>query len=193
MTMATSCSHAEGSTTRYKDPEERFILELPADWHLYPEGLDQLESRPFNASQRVSGVAFDGYPGPDPEHLSVPVSESQYPVGTAAVRSIGERERDFVSRYLLTQTVLPYEEEADYREMLKQDFALGEDVEGVRVLVQYRETATNDLAAVFLQSVTNADDTQMYSIAVGCSVECFQAHEVEIAEVVTSWKVNTRE
>jgi hypothetical protein len=185
---------AASDTQTYRDPDERFLFKLPADWNVYTEELEAVATRPFNGTNpEVSGVFFDGYPNEDAQHLAVSVAEAQFPIGTAAVRPIDDQERDYISRFLLAQTVLPYQEQEEVREMLKQDFEFADEVEGVRVFVSYRERETDELAVVFLKSVTNADDTRMYSIAVGCSLECFQAYEQDIEEVVESWIINTRD
>jgi hypothetical protein len=45
---------------------------------------------------------------------------------------------------------------------------------------------------VHLISVTDPEVTTLYQVAIGCSLECFQAYVPEIIEIVDSWLVNTR-
>lgn len=190
--LLSGCAGEDSGFRTYRDPEQRFLFRIPADWHLYEDG--SVERTPFFPQvDAVQAVPFDGFPVPGPENFQRPLSTASHPLGTAAFRPIRQDERDYVSRFVLTQMVVPYQRQEEVQELLKEDVELGNDFEGVQVLVQFREPQTNQLAAVFLQSVTNTDDTALYSIAVGCSVECFQEHRQEITEVVSSWIVNTRQ
>lgn len=188
-----ACSPADTSGVAYKDPEELYYFELPDEWNLYEEGTAPLTSRPFNpTAPELEGVYFDRFPEADPGNFAMVVAEAEYPVGMATVRPVGEEERDFLSRAHLAQTIFPYREQPQYQELLKEDFEFEEDVEGIVRAVQYRDAQTNDLAVVMMQSVTDAQDTRVYAIAVGCSAICFQQYQDEIVSIVSSWKVNTR-
>jgi hypothetical protein len=77
------------------------------------------------------------------------------------------------------------------RELVKADLDFGKSFEGVEVIVVYTDEATASDAGVYLMSVTDPDVTRMYSMAVGCSLDCFQLHQDEISDVMNSWLVNT--
>lgn len=190
LALSAACGGQDPSSRTYKDPGLRFIFEVPDGWNLYPDarpgGLAILAD-----AERGSRVPFDGFPQANPANLTTPLSQAPYPLGAAGVRPITEEERDLVSRLWISQTVLPYQQEAGFEEVFKEDYEQADDFEGIRLLVQYREDETNELAAVFMEALTDPEDTTLYSIAVGCSVECFRQHQGDIAEVVSSWKVNT--
>ena len=120
------------------------------------------------------------------------VSNQEYPVGSAVVRAIPASQRDQISRYWLAELVLPYHAQPVAREELKQDITLGEGFDGVQLIVTFNDATTSADAAVILISITDPDVEAMYSIAVGCSIECFNENLDAIIAVIDSWLVNTR-
>ncbi len=190
---------AEGSI-RYVDPSSQTLIEVPASWHLYElEELSQrLDDLPFvEAVQGLefplqSMVAFDGAPFERAENLAVAIPEADYPIGAATVRSIGDVEREFVSRFTLTQAVIPYRSLPNAQEIMKEDFGFGNGYEGVRVLVAFGDETGQEVGVAYLISVTDPEDTRMFSVAAGCSRDCFVERQDEIESVVDSWLVNTR-
>ncbi len=189
-------------TVRYVDPSSQTLIDIPGSWHLYDlsqltasPGLDDL---PF--VEPVQGlefplqslVAFDGAPFEDTSNLSVAIPDASYPIGAAAVRSIGDTERDFVSRFTLTQAVVPYRSLPNSQEITKEDFSFGNGYDGVRVLVAFGDETGQKVGVAYLISVTDPADQRMFSVAAGCSRDCFIAHQTEIEQVVDSWLVNTR-
>ena len=75
---------------------------------------------------------------------------------------------------------------------MKQDISLGEGFDGVQLIVSFNDATTSSDAAVILISITDPAVEQMYSIAVGCSISCFNANVDAIVDVIDSWLVNTR-
>lgn len=199
--LLTACSGA-GATDElitYTDPDRLTLLEMPPDWHLYEiEEINQLDRVPF--VQEVQGlefpvesvIGFDAAPVADVDNLATDLVEADYPIGAATIRSVGERERDFVSRYALTQSVVPYFTVPNARELSKEDFTFGDGYEGVRVLVAYPDATGAGLGVAYLISVTDAEDQRIFSVVAGCSRECFIDRQTDIESVVDSWLVNTR-
>lgn len=197
---APACAQSGGDgLVTYTDPESRTLLEVPTDWHLYEiDEINQLDQVPF--VQDVQGlefpvesvVGFDAAPVDDVENLATDLVEADYPIGAATIRSIGETQRDFVSRYALTQSVIPYFAVPNARELSKDDFTFGDGYEGVRVLVAYPDAAGRSIGVAYLISVTDDQDEQIFSVVAGCSRECFVERQSDIESVVDSWLVNTR-
>lgn len=196
---ATACGRASASGDVYTDPERRFLIRLPDGWNLYlPEDLTGLESVPFVNSVQglefppLSLVGFDAAPVKGAGNLSVPLVQADYPIGVATVRSIGPVQRDFVSRFVLTEAVVPYRSLPNSRELLKEDFSFGRGYDGVRVLVVFSDEVGREFGVAYLISVTDPADSRMYSVVAGCSRDCFIQYQDAIEQVVDSWMVNTR-
>ncbi|MFQ5966250.1 MAG: hypothetical protein ACE5MI_01420 [Acidimicrobiia bacterium] len=196
--VSAACSSSESGSITYQDPDRRSLFELPASWNLY-EG-DHLAgvTVPFITQGAdfqlpvLSQVAFDGAPSRDSDNLTGSISTAQFPVGSVTVREIGVDERDFISRFLLAELVVPYHSQLGSQELLKQDFSFDDDFRGVQLAVAYTDAVTEQEAAVYLISVTDPGVTKMYSIAVGCSLDCFGRNQTEILAIVDSYLVNTR-
>jgi hypothetical protein len=160
--------------------------------------LSELDDLPFDEAVEgftfpaVSNLAFDGDPVRDVTHLSRTLPEAEYPIGLMSVRQIGETEKDFLSRAVLTQSLLPYYNLANSQELTKEDFTFGSGFDGVRVLVAFEDEAGENQGVAYLITVSNPEDTRMYSIIAGCSRECFISHQDTIVGVVDSWLVNKR-
>lgn len=194
-----ACGGGDGDLVRYGDPEDQTLFALPSDWNLYPyEELATLESLPFVASVQglefptVSAIGFDAGPVRDPSNLASDLLESGYPIGAASIRTVGEAERDFLSRYTLTQSVLPYRSLSNPQEITKEDFSFGNGYDGVRVLVSYTDPTGQQIGVAYLISVTDAEEQTLYTMVAGCSFECYRDNRDTIEGVVDSWLVNTR-
>ena len=120
------------------------------------------------------------------------VAEADYPIGAASVRQIGDLERDFLSRSMLTQSVVPYATMPNPEEITKEDFSFGNGFDGVRALVSFESATGNDLGVAYMISVSDPDDRRIYSIAAGCNRDCFIANQDTITKVVDSWLVNKK-
>ena len=194
----SACGSSNPDVVTYRDPDRHSLFELPTEWNLY-EG-DQLTqvSIPFVIQGQdfqlpvISQMAFDGAPDSDPDNVGNSVSTSSFPIGAVTVREIGPDERDFMSRFLLAELVVPYHSQLGSEEILKQDFVFDNDFRGVQLAIAYTDSVTEAEAAVYLISVTDPNVTRMYSIAVGCSLDCFSTHQEDIVAVVDSYLVNTR-
>ena len=121
--------------------------------------------------------------------------ERQHPVTADSPSGLdyppGGRGSATPSRRLLSQVAVPYEG-LQITPELQEPFEFAEGFDGVRQLAVYTDPASGNEAAVYLISVTDDEDARIYSVAVGCSVECFMEHQEKISEVVDSWLVNVR-
>ncbi len=200
MLAVMSCGGSSGEIQTYRDPDRLVKFDVPSDWRIYDaDDLAGVTATPFVTQgvdfelPVVSRVVFDAAPEPDLDRLDEPISTAEHPVGSAVVRSISADQRDVISRYLLAELVVPYHSQPAAEELLKQDFDLGDDFEGVQLAVVYTDETTDEDAGAFFISVTDPEVTRLFQVAVGCSIECFNRHQSDIARVVDSWVVNTSE
>lgn len=194
-----ACSEgADAGLQAVRDDSRLMFFEVPDEWAVFGTAdLEGVIDTPFVAQDPdftlpvVSRVVFQGV-GADAGIPGTDVSSFSYPVGSAVVRTISESQRDIMSRYLLQEMVVPYHGQPAAQEILKEDVSLGDGFAGVQMVVAYTDGTTDRDAAVAFISITDPAVDRMFSIAVGCSLECFQEHQTAILGVVDSWLVNTR-
>lgn len=198
--LLAACSASDADLRRYTDPDERTLFAVPPEWNLYEFGeMAALDPLPFTAPVQgltfapISSVGFDGGPLHDPANLQTDLLEATYPIGASVVRRIGPAERDFLSRFTLTQSVIPYRSLTNAQEITKEDFTFGNGFDGVRVLVSYTDATGQQVGVAYMISVTDDDEELMYSMVAGCSFECYRDNRDSIEGVVDSWLVNTRD
>jgi hypothetical protein len=199
LVVLAACGGDSAEVVTHTDDQRLARFQIPEEWHTYElSELSSLEDMPFDEAVQgftfppVSGIAFDGDPVRDVEHLSRDLPQAEYPIGAMSVRQIGEAEKDFLSRAVLTQSVLPYYNLSNSQEIQKEDFSFGSGFDGVRVLVSFEDEAGENQGVAYLITVSNPDDTRMYSMIAGCSRQCFIDHQETIVGVVDSWLVNKR-
>lgn len=197
--LLAACAGADSGLVTFTDEDRLTKFEVPEAWHIYElTELSSLEDLPFDEQVQgfsfpaISSVGFDGGPVRDVTNLTSALPEADYPIGAMSVRQVGEMERDLLSRAMLTQSVLPYYQLANSQEITKEDFSFGEGFDGVRVLVAYQNEAATGQGVAYLISVSNDDDTRIYSMIAGCNRECFIANQETIEKVVDSWLINKR-
>ena len=195
----SACSDGGADTRTVTDEQRLNRFDVPADWHVYElSELSTLDQLPFDAPYQgftfpaVASMGFDGAPVEDVSFLTTSLAEAEYPLGAASVRQVGDVEREFLSRAMLSQSVLPYRSLANAEELQKEDFSFGSGFDGVRVLVSFENETGNDLGVAYMISVSDPDDTRIYSIVAGCNRECFIANQDTITKVVDSWLVNKK-
>lgn len=194
-----ACSGADADVRSVTDEESLHRFDLPNGWHIYElSELSTLEQLPFDAAYQgfsfpaITSIGFDGAPVEDVTQLGTGLAEADYPIGAASVRQVGDVERDFLSRAMLSQSVLPYQTMASPEEIQKEDFSFGSGFDGIRVLVSFQSETGNDLGVAYLISVSDPDDSRIFSIVAGCNRECFIANQDTITKVVDSWLVNKK-
>jgi hypothetical protein len=197
--LLSACSGGDSGTRTITDDESLSRFDLPHDWHVYElDELSKLEQLPFDAGYQgftfpaVTSIGFDGAPAQDVTRLNTSVADSDYPIGAASVRQVGDIERDFLSRAMLAQSVIPYVQLANPDELQKEDFSFGAGFDGVRLLVSFESASGSDLGVAYLISVSDPDNRRIYSIVAGCNRDCFIANQDTITKVVDSWLVNKK-
>ncbi|HET8738150.1 MAG TPA: hypothetical protein VFO17_00280 [Acidimicrobiia bacterium] len=197
--LLAGCASGESDLVTVTDDQSLARFDVPKDWHTYDlDELSTLETLPFDAPYQgftfpaITSIGFDGAPVQDVTRLTESVAEADYPIGAASVRQIGDLERDFLSRSMLTQSVVPYATMPNPEEITKEDFSFGNGFDGVRALVSFESATGNDLGVAYMISVSDPDDRRIYSIAAGCNRDCFIANQDTITKVVDSWLVNKK-
>jgi hypothetical protein len=191
-------SGSDSGVQQVRDSAQEMYFEVPEEWAVFlSDDLAGLTDTPFVSQDAAlslpvfSRVVFHAA-GPDAGLPAANTSDLDYPVGAAVVRTIPASMRDQISRYWLAELVIPYHSQPVAQEELKEDVTVGDGFDGVKVLVLYNDAATESDAAAFLISVTDPEVEFMYSIAIGCSLACFNEHVQDIVDIVDSWLVNTR-
>ena len=191
-------SGSDSGVQQVRDSAQEMYFEVPEEWAVFlSDDLAGLTETPFVSQDGAlslpvfSRVVFHAA-GPDAGLPAANTSDLEYPVGAAVVRTIPASMRDQISRYWLAELVIPYHSQPVAQEELKEDVTIGEGFDGVKVLVLYNDATTESDAAAFLISVTDPEVEFMYSIAIGCSLTCFNEHVQAIVDIVDSWLVNTR-
>jgi hypothetical protein len=197
--VLAACGGAGSGVVTLTDPERLGKFDIPESWNVYElSELSALEDLPFDeqvqghAFPAISSIGFDGGPVRDVANLAAALPDAEYPIGAMSVRQVGEVEKDLLSRAMLTQSVLPYYGLSNSQEITKEDFSFGGGFDGVRVLVAFQNEEATDQGVAYLISVSNAEDTRIYSMIAGCNRECFIANQDTIEKVVDSWLVNKR-
>ncbi len=196
---ATACAQGSSATQSITDADNLTRIDLPSDWqHFSSDELSGLATTPFVVQSAgfempvVARFAFDASPVPTTDHFLLPLSDADFPIGSSVVRRISPLTRDFVSRFILAEAVAPYHQASESRLLAKKDIDLGNDYRGVQVTVTYNDPGTEAEVGVHLISLTNPEVTMLYHVAIGCSLECFDAFGLQILEIVDTWLVNTR-
>jgi len=197
--LLAACSDADAGVMTFTDEERLTKFDIPESWHVYElSELSALEDLPFDEQVQgfsfpaISSVGCDGGPVRDVANLTTELPAADFPIGAMSVRQVGEVEKDLLSRAMLTQSVLPYYGLSNSEEITKEDFSFGNGFDGVRVLVAFQDEAATGQGVAYLISVSNEDDTRIYSMIAGCNRECFVANQETIEKVVDSWLVNKR-
>ncbi|MEX0699591.1 MAG: hypothetical protein WD354_07635, partial [Acidimicrobiia bacterium] len=140
--VAAACGSEQAETMTYTDPGNLSLVNVPVEWNAYQlDELTTLESLPFNAPfqqfefPHVASIAFDAAPARDISNVTASLAAANYPIGSMSVRTVGDVEKEFLSRATLSQTVIPYYQYVDPTEHVKEDFSFGDGFDGVRVLV----------------------------------------------------------
>lgn len=196
--LLAGCGDAStGDVRAVRDAGRDVFFELPTDWTVLDESVLQgLGVTPFVDQGTlnlpiVSRVVFHG-PGLSAEDTTLDPAAYGSPVGSAVVRAIPDGARDFMSRFVLAEAVVAYHDRPIATEYLKQDIEIADGYQGVQLLITFADSEDQVPAAVLFAAVTDPVDEVLYSIAVGCSSECFNRYAEMIGAIVDSWLVNTR-
>ncbi len=195
--LVTACGGGDPDITVYRDAENRSLFELPKNWNLYrADELAQIAPVPFvpdiGGYRPISFVAFDGAAGRNLNNLSVDAATSPFPVGAQIIRQISTEEKDLLSRRLMAVSAYDVTNPGQGVEIDTWDFTFGRDFEGIGATVGLTTQDGQGQGLVYVLAVTNPEATELYSMAAGCSLECFAREGEQIVAAVESWIVNTR-
>ena len=196
--LLAGCGVTDSDTTVYKDLENRSLFELPKEWNLYrADELSLITPIPFvpdmGGYQPISFVAFDGAAGRNLANLNLDVTTSPFPIGAHIIRQISTEEKELLSRRLMARLAYDVTGPGQGVEIDTWDFTFGREFEGIGATVGLTNEEGSSQGLVYLLSVTNPSTTELYSIAAGCSLECFVRERDQIVGAVESWIVNTRQ
>ena len=195
--LLAACGGGDPDTTVYRDTENRTLFELPKDWNLYrADEVARITPLPFvpdlGGYRPISFVAFDGAAGRNLENLELDVTTSPFPVGAHIIRQISPEEKDLLSRRLMAVSAYDVTDPGQGVQIDTWDFTFGREFEGIGATVGLTDADGDRQGLVYVLAVTNPDGTEMYSMAAGCSLECFAREGEQIVAAVESWIVNTR-
>lgn len=195
--LLAACGGDDPDTTVYRDADNRSLFLLPNDWNLYrADELSQIAPVPFvpdlGGYRPISFVAFDGAAGRDLNNLSLDAATSPFPVGAQIIRQISVEEKDLLSRRLMAVSAYDVTNPGQGVEIDTWDFTFGRDFEGIGATVGLTAQDGQSQGLVYVLAVTNPEATELYSMAAGCSLECFAREGEQIVAAVESWIVNTR-
>lgn len=185
-------------TITYRDVENRSLFELPNDWHLYrADELVQVAPVPFlpdTGGNILSFVAFDGAAGRNLGNVAVDAAASEFPVGAQIIRQIGDTERNDISNRSMALSAYNAYTAGLGVEMLNliDDPEFDRNYDGIRGYLGVTLQDGTLEGVIYVRAVHNPEVTELYSMAAGCSVDCFTRERDAIEEAVNSWVVNTR-
>jgi hypothetical protein len=193
--LVAACSE-EGGSQGVRDADRSMFVEVPGGWTVFEaDTLTEDIGTPFVTQDPdfvlpvLSRIVFSQ--AADTSQITTP-SAANVPVGSATVRSITAAQKEQLSRLLMSQSVVPYSDYPASQVFLNEDIEVADDFDGIQVIVAYNDPNTDTDAAVSFVSVTDPAVTKLYTIAVGCSLDCFGQNQATINEIVDSWLVNTR-
>ena len=197
-TVVSACGEGSSETITYHDADDRSLFELPNDWHLYPaDELVQVAPVPFlpdTGGHMVSFVAFDGAAARNLGNVALDAAASEYPLGAQIIRQISDTQRNDISNRSMALSAYNVDSAGLGVEMLNlvDDPEFDRNYDGIRgYLGVTLEDGTLE-GVIYVRAVHNPEMTELYSMAAGCSVDCFTRERQTIEEAVNSWIVNTR-
>jgi hypothetical protein len=186
--------------TYVRNSEDGAYVRFPSDWHLFnPEEVlgrqaEQGGLTPGLAeqlAQRQWAVAFDADPQPTLDHLFV--EPNGHVIGLMRVRRLSEEERDQFSIASLRNEFIDVDEilltdQGRIEPLLSEDLTTPEGLRGLRL----RFNIGSPSGEVFTYDQTayvDAATEKVYLLALGCTVECFEAQRSEIERITESWTI----
>lgn len=192
-----ACGLGSPDSVTYRDAENRSLFELPDEWNLYTaDELIRVTPVPFlpdiGGYLPISFVAFDGAAGRSLDNLAVDATTSPYPIGAHIIRQISPEEKDLLSRRIMTLAAYDVTQGGQGVQIDTWDFTFGRDYSGIGAQLRLTNEDGRRQGLVYVLAVTNPEGTELYSMAAGCSRDCFTRQRQQIVDAVNSWAVNTR-
>jgi hypothetical protein len=186
--------------TYVRNSEDGAYVKFPSTWHLFkPEDVigrqaEQAELTPGLAEQLAQeqwAVAFDADPQPSLDHLFV--EPNGHVIGLMRVRQLSEEERDEFSLGHLRNEFIRIDEimqagVAAIEPLENEDLTTPEGMRGMRL----RFNISSPTGQVFTYDQTayvDAATEKVYLLALGCTVECFEAAQPQIEQITESWTI----
>ena len=196
--VLSACGGGNPDTITYRDAENRSLFELPNDWHLYrADELVRVAPVPFlpeTGGNILSFVAFDGAAGRNLGNVALDAAASEFPVGAQIIRQISDTERNDISNRSMALSAYNAYTAGLGVEMLDlvDDPAFDRNYDGIRGYLGVTLQDGSLEGVIYVRAVHNPDMTELFSMAAGCSLDCFTRERQAIEEAVNSWVVNTR-
>lgn len=196
--VISACGGGDPDKVTYRDAENRSLFELPKEWHLYR--ADELVSAgpvpflPEAGGSILSYVAFHGAASRSLGDLATGAAEAQYPLGAQIIRQVSADERNLLSNlYMAESAYATYSSSLGVQIIrLDNDPDFDRDYDGIRGYLGVTQDDNDLQGVIYVRAGHNPDGTELYSMAVGCSIECFTREQQVIEQAVNSWVVNTR-
>jgi len=181
--------------TYHSNRDENLYFKLPDDWTVF-DG-DDIPTDALTPGMWVRGFMA----GEEPSVDGVFALAAAEPRGFVFVEPLDVMERDTVSLRSLRGTLLgtdatgePLDPLAYAEQFPEQLQILGYDggvvydhgPHGVHLRVAISPPG-EETAVIDQLVLVDAGTSRMYVLSIGCSLECFEAHEREIEEVIDSW------
>lgn len=192
-----ACGLGSPDSVTYRDAENRSLFELPDEWNLYTaDELIRITPLPFlpdiGGYLPISFVAFDGAAGRSIDNLTIDATTSPYPIGAHIIRQISPEEKDLLSRRIMTLAAYDVTQGGQGVQIDTWDFTFGREYTGIGAQLRLTNEDGQRQGLVYVLAVTNPEGTELYSMAAGCSRDCFTRQRQQIVDAVNSWAVNTR-
>jgi hypothetical protein len=195
MAVAVLAGCAGSGYTYHANKDEKLYFKLPDDWTVYDTN-DLLKDNPAAAAHMWVRGFVAGTPSID----AVFTPNLPEPRGYVQILTLDPMERDGLSLATLRATNFGTDETSGAPidplmyaannpngrfEMLDYDDVVLDGPHGVHLRVAVHELAGDGIIdqTVLVDKAT----TKRYVLSIGCSPECFKAHESEINAVIKSW------
>ena len=191
----TACGAFEQSGYQFvRDTSTGTYLKVPDDWHVYDR--QEISDAMVKADLGPAGPfpflsVFDG--GRAPNAFFDPTGSS--PKGLVRVRDLVPGERDLTSFSTVREEIfkeLNDGVEAGAVEVLAAEEVKSGPARGQRVTFVVTDEETGERYVVDQVSLVDLDANRLHLLAVACTTACYEEHEDEIDEVVSSLIIKER-
>ena len=181
-----------------RSPSTGTYLKVPEEWTVHGHRdvtsfLDRIGKKPANFTATVAFVSTFGASSDLIEYPFDPLGPR--PAGMVRVRDLEPQERDRISFATMRDEIVPVEQgaQAGQLELLsREEIRPGEDTRGERLRYVVNDPDTGERFIIDQTTVLDGRTRRLYLLAVGCQASCFERHEGQIDEVVTSLTIKER-
>jgi hypothetical protein len=175
------------------------FYKVPNDWHqLSQKNLDSALTAEGLSAQGVWSTAFDGANSPSGTDFLAPNLAQPFvfaEVGTLSSTGMNELSYNMLRDFLLPVSSSARSEDTDFpltdfKSIRDQTITAKQGVHGVRETFQYT-FPTGEVDTFDEDSLTNADQTQVYFLLVHCTDSCYTQNQNAINTVMTSFTIGS--